>query len=113
MPFINVKTNISVSKDKQEAVKSAIGRAIAAIPGKSEAWLMVEIEQEKSMWFKGDSSPCAMVEVSVFGSASGEACEKLTAELCEILNKELSLSPSRIYVKYFETQKWGWSGGNF
>lgn len=44
MPFINVKTNTAVPADKEKAIKSALGQAITAIPGKSEAWLMVGIE---------------------------------------------------------------------
>lgn len=44
MPFINVKTNIPVSENAQEALKTRLGQAIEAIPGKSEAWLMVGVE---------------------------------------------------------------------
>lgn len=40
MPFIEVKTNQTIA-DKT-ALKSALGEAITAIPGKSEAWLMVD-----------------------------------------------------------------------
>ena len=54
MPFINVKTNVSVTEDKAESIKSLFGQAITAIPGKSEAWLMVEIESERRLWFKGN-----------------------------------------------------------
>ena len=41
MPFINVMTNSEI-KDKN-ALKSELGNAITAIPGKSEAWLMVSL----------------------------------------------------------------------
>ena len=34
MPFINVKTNTAVSKEKEIALKTALGQAITAIPGK-------------------------------------------------------------------------------
>ena len=50
MPFINVMTNSEI-KDKN-ALKSELGNAITAIPGKSEAWLMVKLE-DKSL-SKGD-----------------------------------------------------------
>ena len=36
MPFINVKTNAAVSKEKCDKIKSALGQAITALPGKSE-----------------------------------------------------------------------------
>ena len=51
MPFINVKTNIPVSENAQEALKTRLGQAIEAIPGKSEAWLMVGVEPECALWF--------------------------------------------------------------
>ena len=113
MPFINVKTNAQVSADKKESIKSALGKAITAIPGKSEGWLMVGIEPDYALWFKGSDAPAAMVEVSVYGSASPGAYSNLTAQVTDILNKNLSISPDRIYVKYFETSNWGWNGSNF
>jgi phenylpyruvate tautomerase PptA (4-oxalocrotonate tautomerase family) len=113
MPFINVKTNTPVAHDKMQTIKSALGQAITAIPGKSESWLMVGIEPDYALWFKGSDSPAAMVEVSVYGSASPSAYSKLTAQVTDILGSSLGISPDRIYVKYFETQNWGWNGSNF
>ncbi|MGN0621799.1 MAG: phenylpyruvate tautomerase MIF-related protein [Porcipelethomonas sp.] len=113
MPFINVRTNTSVPAEKETAIKSALGQAITAIPGKSESWLMVGIEPEHILYFKGDNAPAAMVEVSVYGQANPSAFTSLTAKICTILNEQLSIEQSRIYVKYTATQDWGWNGSNF
>ena len=40
MPFINVKANVNITKEKAENIKSALGTAITAIPGKSDGWLL-------------------------------------------------------------------------
>ena len=114
MPFIDVKTTASVSDAKCEAIKSALGKAISLIPGKSESWLMVEIEPEKKIWFRGDaSSDAAMVTVALYGGASDRDASRLTAEITAILGRELGLSPDRVYVAYSEHDKWGWNGSNF
>lgn len=113
MPFINVKTNTAVPNDKETAIKSALGQSISAIPGKSESWLMVGIEPEHILYFKGDNSPAAMVEVSIYGSTDSESMNALTGEISAILNEQLSIEPSRIYVKYSQTPDWGWNGSNF
>lgn len=113
MPFINVKTNVSVTPDAMTSIKSELGKAVTAIPGKSEAWLMVGIEPEYALWFKGSSEPAAMVEVSIFGGADHSAYQKLTALICDILQKEIDVPASRTYVKYAETENWGWNGSNF
>ena len=53
MPFIELKTSVSISKEKEAELKSAFGEAIAIIPGKSEQWLMLNFCDEQRMWFKG------------------------------------------------------------
>ncbi|MBR6837579.1 MAG: hypothetical protein IKM72_16480 [Oscillospiraceae bacterium] len=113
MPFINVKTNTPVSKDKETALKSALGEAISIIPGKSESWLMVEIEPERKLYFKGSDAPAAMVSVSVCGSADSASFNKLTDSICTLLNSELGIDTARTYVKYEATKDWGWNGSNF
>lgn len=113
MPFINTKTNTVVSQSKEAAIKEKLGRAITAL-GKSEGWLMLNFEDECRLWFKGNNdSNMAIVEVSLFGKASDAAYDKMTAEITEILSKELDILPSNIYVKYDEIKYWGWNGSNF
>ncbi len=114
MPFIDVKTTASVTDEKCEALKAALGKAIGVIPGKSEGWLMVEIEPEKKIWFRGDASAdSAMVTVAVLGSISARDSEKMTSEVTSILEGELGISPDRVYISYTEHDKWGWNGSNF
>ena len=53
MPCIQVKTNVSTSREKADAIKTALGQAIGYLPGKSEDWLMVSIEDGCHMYFGG------------------------------------------------------------
>lgn len=112
MPFINVKTNVSVPKEKLEAIKSQLGKAITAVPGKSETWLMIGIEPEQILYFQGSDAPAAMVQVQIFGNGSS-GFDELTGRITSILNQELSIPANRTYVSYFGTSDWGWNGGNF
>ena len=113
MPFIEVKTNVSVSADTAADIKSALGQSITAIPGKSEGWLMVGIVPDYMLWFKGTNEPAAMVEVSLYGGASHNAKTTLTSHITGILTDSLGISSDRVYVKYSETESWGWNGSNF
>lgn len=112
MPFINVKTNASVSKDNETAIKAKLGQAITAIPGKSETWLMVGIEPEYTLYYRGTDEPCAMVEVSIYGNASSNVLTTLTSHITGILSESLGISADRIYVSYMCTEHWGWNGMN-
>ena len=113
MPFINVKTNAKVSAEQAEQIKSGLGTAITAIPGKSEGWLMVGIEGSGTLFFRGTEEPAAMVSVSLYGSASGNAMSTLTAHITGILGNVLGIASDRIYVSYMCTDHWGWNGSNF
>ncbi len=113
MPLIHVKTNQTVTKPTAEAIKTACGSAITLLSGKTEAWLMVEVEGERMLYFKGSDAPCALASVDIFGQASHADYDKLTAELTGVLAERLSVPADRVYIKYQETDHWGWNGTNF
>ena len=113
MPFIKINTNEKVSVQQAEQIKSALGQAITAVPGKSEGWLMVSVSGEQQLYFRGTDEPAAIAEVSLYGEASPAAYNRLTAAICEIYGEELDIPAGNIYVKYEETDHWGWNGSNF
>ena len=113
MPFINIKTNIDISDSAEQAMKRQLGQAIEALPGKSEAWLMLNFEPQARLWFAGSDDGAAMVEVSAYGAVSDDAADTLTARICDIVCGALDIAEKRVYVKYSETPLWGWNGGNF
>lgn len=114
MPCIQTRVNVRITKDKEEIIKDKLGKAIELIPGKSENWLMLSFEDECNLYFKGDNKQkIAFVEVKIFGKAENTAYDKLTSAITEILNEELDIDPSWIYIKYEEVDHWGWNGSNF
>lgn len=114
MPFINVKTSIAVSDAKESALFKSLGKAIENIPGKSEAWLMLNIEGGCHMCFQGDAvTPCAMVDVRIFGAADSKAYENMTEAICGIFERELNIPADRVYICYKGYSEWGWNSQNF
>jgi len=113
MPYIHTKTNVDITMDKELTLKKEFGKAISLIPGKSERWLMLDFTDSERMWFSGENSPAAMLEVEIFGAVNESAYDALTARLTEIVSAELGISPARVYVKYEEIEHWGWNSSNF
>uniref|UniRef100_UPI003FEFFC97 phenylpyruvate tautomerase MIF-related protein n=1 Tax=Candidatus Fimivicinus sp. TaxID=3056640 RepID=UPI003FEFFC97 len=112
MPYISTQISTSLSPDKETTLKTKFGNAIKLL-GKTESWLMLSFEDNCRLWFQGNQEkPCAFVVVKLFGKASPAAYEKMTAELTRILQEELALDPTRIYVQYEEVSHWGWNAGN-
>lgn len=114
MPYINTKTTANISKDQELALKEAFGKAIELIPGKSEAWLMLEFSDNCRMAFKGTQSPdIAMLEVAILGKAKRADYDNLTEQLCNDVNAILGVPTDRIYIKYSEHDCWGFDRINF
>ena len=112
MPYINTITSIGINGRKQQIIKERMGKAIELIPGKSEDWLMLSIEDNLTMFFKGDDEPCAICQVQIFGTATEDDYAALTEKLTDILYEELEIPMERVYVTYKEIPCWGWNAGN-
>lgn len=112
MPFINTNTNVEISKEKEIALKTRLGKAIEIL-GKSESWLMISFKDKCAMYFKGEEVPMAFVDISVFGKSTDAQCTEMTKEICRIFEEELSIPADKLYVKYNGSTQWGWNNMNF
>lgn len=114
MPFINVKTNAKIPKDKKEIIKRRLFDCISTIPGKSDAYLMVAVQDGIDMAFHRDSkSKMAMVEVKIYGGATKDAYRRLNNAICLVLGDEVGIVNDYCYVVFEEEQYWGHSGFMF
>lgn len=114
MPYINSTLTVKLTEEKKEAIKAKLGEIIAEIPGKSEEWLMVAFNDEKSMYFRGDKKEKAgFVEVKIFGTAQRENKEAITNRICELYEEELDISKKNLFVVIEEVKDWGWNGSMF
>lgn len=114
MPFIESKLSIKTTQEQQKKLKERLGQAISLIPGKSESWLMVDLQDDQKMYFRGDDSePIAFICVNIYGRPDPAAFEKMTAELTGIYGELFGVAPDHMYVKYAASTDWGWNGSNF
>lgn len=113
MPFIDSKITMSVKPETKEQIKEEMGKAIVTL-NKSENYLMVGIEDNYELWMAGKKlEKGAYVSVSLFGNATSEAYEKMTAQICGIYEQQLGIPASAVYVTYHPVSDWGWNGRNF
>lgn len=113
MPFIDSKITVPVSEEKRNAIKSELGAAVSIV-GKTESFLMVGFEDNYDLYMGGRRlDQGAFVAVSLFGGASSEAYERMTAEICRIYEEQLGIPKDAIYITYSGVKDWGWNGRNF
>ena len=116
MPVIHTYASTPIPDAVRESLKATWGEAIEAVPGKSETWLMCIFDENVPMYHGGtDDAPAAYVTVDVFarGAVNPSAWQKMTPVICDALQKQLGIDPTRIYIKYGESANFGWNGMNF
>ena len=114
MPFIDIKTSAKLTESSKKKLYAECGELISIFPGKSETWLMVNLSDGCEMAFKGDSdTPCAIIEVKIFGKAQSTYYDKFTEKMTETFAALSNVSPDRVYIRYDECSLWGWNGENF
>lgn len=113
MPYISTKTNLSVTKEQAAELKKLYGKSISIIPGKREASLMMDIQSECCMFFRGEETDCAFVDVMLYKNADPKYYNELTGALTNALSSVLNIDKGNIYIKYQECFHWGCNGENF
>ena len=113
MPLIDSKITVKVTDSQKEELKREFGKLIATL-NKSETYLMVGIEDSYDLWLGGEKlEKGAYVAVSLYGNAPREAYDRLTGQICEMLNEKLGIPGNAVYVTYHPVSDWGWNGRNF
>jgi len=113
MPYINCVTNVKVTDS--EDLKSELAKALDSIADKGENWLMVSVMSEEKLFFQGNDSPAAFVEIKYLGSFSAEVKTELTKAYAKIFETKVGVPIDRLYVKFSgaKAEDWGWNGNLF
>ena len=99
MPFIDCRVSVPLTQEKREALKSALGKAVAILH-KPERYLMVQLTEGCDLYFAGKRmQKAAYVAVSLFGNASEQDYEAMTRAVCDILARELAIAGDAVYCK--------------
>ncbi len=110
MPFIIARVNTPVTPEQELTIKSRFGKAIEAVPGKSEEYLMVGIEADYHFYLRGIEQKAAYVEVSIFGSEAHPGYDTLSAEITKTMEQELHIPAENVYIKYEDITAWSVNG---
>ena len=66
MPYVHMSIAKKLTDNQKEAIKASIGQLIEILPGKSEKVLMIRMDDDVQMVFRGVPSACAYVNVNLY-----------------------------------------------
>jgi phenylpyruvate tautomerase len=114
MPFLKISTNKAVDIAAQTTFLKAASTQIAETLQKPEKFVMTLFDQPTPMTFGGTDEDTAFLEIKSIG-LSNEQAGILAEEIPLLIEKELKINASRIYIEFSDAPRsfWGWNKGTF
>ena len=110
MPYTQVNISEKLSSSKKDELKKMFGEHISLIPGKSEAVLMLQINDEQYMSFGGRAGECAMIQVHLFKECPREEKSLFTSKVLNSFSEITGLPIDRIFMNFSEYPEWAANG---
>jgi len=116
MPLIELDTSCDLATpEKRDTLTKTLSQTAATCIGKPEQYVMACVRDKVAMTMGGQSKATALVSVKSIGGLSRAVNQKLSAEVSQILQKELGIADDAVYIVCEElpATHWGWKGSTF
>ncbi|MDR1263540.1 MAG: hypothetical protein LBK46_08640 [Oscillospiraceae bacterium] len=107
MPFISITTSQVLTYQDKQCLASEAGRLISLIAGKSEEQLMVKVDSDVYMKFRGKEDPCAYIDLHVYTAASFDDKKSFAEEFMKSAAAIIGIPTSAIFITVTEHEEWG------
>ncbi len=110
MPYISFKTTRILTLQQELDLKKMAGQKITLLPGKTENYLMIHIEDNQVMYFRGNEENTMMISCKVYGHPKLSDKQKFVRELIQEAEKITGVPSENIYLTISEEDHWGMNG---
>ncbi len=114
MPLIKIHVSCQLNNEKKQELLTSATKIISAVTGKPETYVMSMIEPA-DIALAGKSGPAAFVDIRGIGGLGPDINQKLSARICDLLNKSLGIPGNRVYLNFTDVpaSNWGWDSQTF
>lgn len=113
MTYCHLTTNLSLSQDKEESLIKSLSCAVETFTGKSQAYIMLGVDNSEMSFGRCTSEPFAFIEVGgVNVNIDPHRNPKTIKILARCVAKELEIPKDKIYVILTDYDRtcWGFNG---
>lgn len=114
MSYIRIQTNCYVDETFQDGLLTALSQMVAKRLGKSEAQVMITIQDSTKMCLGGTYDPAAFVEVRSL-ELDAEDTTPLADAIAQDLKRYLQIPMDRVYITFTGVTEsmWAWHNNAF
>ena len=110
MPFITITTTKTLTLKQEKALKDCAGKLISILPNKKEEQLMIHIEDNQVMYFKGQEMDCMKIECQLFHHIELSYKQEFVKALMKEIESITKIPVSKQYMTIQEFDHWGKNG---
>lgn len=110
MPFISFTTTKTLTLQQEVSLKETTGKLISILPNKKEENLMIHIEDNQVMYFKGKEVDCMKIEVQLFHHIDLSDKKEFVKKLMKDIERITGISVNQQYLSIEEYDHWGKNG---
>jgi phenylpyruvate tautomerase PptA (4-oxalocrotonate tautomerase family) len=110
MPYISFKTTRVLTLQQELDLKRTAGELITLLPGKSEDYLMIHIEDNQLMYFGGKDVETMMITCKVYGHPSIDSKQEFVRKLIKEAERITGVPSKNIYLTISDYDHWGMNG---
>jgi len=114
MPFLSLQTNATLADTARSELARELAELVSRELGKPMDYVQVHLQLGAFLTFAGTEEMTAFVDLRSLGLPPDKP-PALSAALCGLLQKQLGVSPQRVFLNFQDMPRshWGWSGRTF
>ena len=110
MPFISFTTNQKFSLRQENEIVKRTGELITILPGKKEENLMIHIEDNQVMYFRGQEMECMKISCQLFHTTEYAHKKEFAEKLLKEVERITKIPVEQQYLSIEEFENWGKNG---
>ncbi|EEH38237.1 hypothetical protein PAAG_01158 [Paracoccidioides lutzii Pb01] len=102
MPFIELLTNVALSREQSKELALSLSKVSARILKKPESFISVQIRSDEVLTFAGTHDPCFQMRVTSLGNLNPDDNVNFSKAFAEFLKEEIGVTNDRGYVIFYD-----------
>ncbi len=106
MPYVHLNISKPLAAPVKKELAAALGTLISILPTKSERGLMIRIDDDCGMYFRGAEADCAYVDIRLYMTSAFDKKGEFARAFLEAIHRIAGIETDSIYMSFLEYGNW-------
>ncbi|KKZ68187.1 hypothetical protein EMCG_06148 [[Emmonsia] crescens] len=102
MPFLELLTNVTLSREQSKELALSLSRAASEILKKPESLISVQIRADEILTFAGTHDPCFQLRITCLGNLKPDNNISFSKAFTDFLKENIGVENDRGYIVFYD-----------